>query len=390
MSRGRIVEVTTSDISLALLLGPQLDAFVRAGYEVIGVSGPGPFAASLADLGVRHIPVRSLTRAIDVRSDLRAPVDLYRLFRSLRPDLVHTHNPKTGVYGRLAARAARVPAVVNTVHGLYALPEDRLRKRALVYGLERIAATCSDAELVVSPEDLETLRRLGVPERRLTLLSNGVDLERFSPSRVSPARVAEVRAEVGAKPGDVVVGAVGRLVWEKGYRELFAAAATLRERRPEVRFFVAGPMDDEKADAVTPADVEAATRLGVTFLGMRNDVEDLYAAMDLYVLASYREGWPLSAMEAAATAVPVIATDIRGCRQIVDDGRTGLLVPPRDGSALAEAIDALAGDPARRHAMAEAGRAKAVRDFDDRRQIEVVLAVYQQLLGDRAGDARHA
>jgi glycosyltransferase involved in cell wall biosynthesis len=390
VNRGRIVEVTTSDMSLSLLLGPQLDAFVRAGYEVIGVSGPGPFAASLADLGVRHIPVRSLTRAVDVRSDLRAPIDLYRLFRSLRPDLVHTHNPKTGVYGRLAARAARVPAVVNTVHGLYALPEDRFAKRALVYGLERIAATCSDAELVVNPEDLETLRRLGVPERRLHLLSNGIDLRRFDPASVSPARVAEVRAEVGAKPDDVVVGAVGRLVWEKGYRELFAAAATLRERRPEVRIFVAGPMDADKADAVTTADVEAATRLGITFLGMRDDVEDLYAAMDLYVLASHREGWPLSAMEAAAMGVPVIATDIRGCRQIVDDGRTGLLVPPRDGPALAEAIDALAGDPARRAEMAAAVRAKAVRDFDDRRQIDVVLAVYQELLGEHPGDPRHA
>jgi glycosyltransferase involved in cell wall biosynthesis len=390
VSRGRIVEVTTSDISLALLLGPQLEAFVRAGYEVIGVSGPGPFAASLADLGVRHIPIRSLTRAVDVRSDLRAPIDLYRLFRSLRPDLVHTHNPKTGVFGRLAARAARVPAVVNTVHGLYAVPGDRWPKRALVYGLERVAATCSDAELVVNPEDLETLRGLGVPEARLHLLSNGIDLDRFDPSRVPATRVAEVRAEVGAGPTDVVVGAVGRLVWEKGYRELFDAAAKLRERRSDVRFFVVGPMDVDKADAVTTADVEAASRLGITFLGMRDDVEDLYAAMDLFVLASHREGWPLSAMEAAAMGVPVIATDIRGCRQVVEHSRTGLLVPPRDATALAEAIDTLAGDPDRRAEMAASARGKAVRDFDDRRQIAVVLRVYQDLLGEPSSGSCHA
>ena len=177
-ARPRVVHVTTSDMSLVLLLGHQLEAYVRAGYEVVGVSGPGPYTAELADLGVSHHAVPSLTRAVDVGADVRAPVDLVRLFRRLRPDIVHTHNPKPGVYGRLAARAARVPAVVNTVHGLYALPEDRWTKRAAVYGLERVAAACSDAELVQSPEDVQTLRRLRVADRKLHLLGNGIDLKR--------------------------------------------------------------------------------------------------------------------------------------------------------------------------------------------------------------------
>ena len=383
MTRRRVVHVTTSDISLALLLRPQLAAFVRAGYEVIGVSGPGPFAPSLAEVGIEHVPVVSLTRSVDVWSDVHASRDLFRLFRSLRPDVVHTHNPKPGIYGRLAARAARVPAVVNTVHGLYALPEDPWVKRAVVYGLERVAAACSDAELVQSPEDVEVLHRLGVPARKLHLLGNGIDLERFDPERVSPTRAAEVRAEMGAGPDDVVVGAVGRLVWEKGYRELFSAAAELRARRPDVQMFVAGPTEADKEDAVTAADLSDAERHGITFLGMRDDVEDLYAAMDLYVLASHREGWPRSAMEAAAMGVPVVATDIRGCRQVVDHERTGLLVKVRDPVELADAIAVLADDPHRRAEMGAAARAKAVRDFDDRRQIELTLAVYDQLLGRR-------
>ena len=183
--RPRLVHVATSDISLALLLGHQLQAFVGAGYEVIGVSGPGPFAARLADLGVEHRVVPSLTRAANPRADMRAPFDLFRLFRRLRPDIVHTHNPKPGIYGRVAARAARVPAVVNTVHGLYALPEDRLMKRATVYALERVAGGFADAELVQNPEDVDTLRRLGVPERKLHLLGNGIDLTQFDRARVA-------------------------------------------------------------------------------------------------------------------------------------------------------------------------------------------------------------
>jgi glycosyltransferase involved in cell wall biosynthesis len=382
--RPRIVHVTTTDISLVLLLGRQLRAFVDAGYDVHAVSGRGPCVDQLADLGVEHHELPSLTRAIDLRSDVRAPAELYRVFRSLGPDLVHTHNPKPGVYGRLAARAARVPAVVNTVHGLYALPGDRLAKRALVYGLERVAVTCSDAELVQNPEDVETLRRLRVPARRLHLLGNGIDLRRFDASRVSPGRVAAARAEVGAGPDDVVCGLVGRLVWEKGYREVFDAVAAIRERVPRLRVFVAGPRDDDKADAVTAADIAAAEASGIRFLGMRDDVDVLYAAMDLYVLASHREGWPRSAMEAAATGVPVIATDIRGCRQVVDDGVTGLLVGPRDAGALGRAIESLVLDADRRRTLGDAAMRKARAEFDEDRIVATTLAVYRQLLGDRA------
>ena len=137
---------------------------------------------------MRHIPLEHATRRMAPIEDARALFELVARFRALRPAVVHTHNPKPGLYGRFAARMTRVPVVVNTVHGLYALPEDRLAKRALVYGLERVAAACSDAELLQNPEDLPTLRRLGVPEARLTILGNGIDLTRFDPARIDRER----------------------------------------------------------------------------------------------------------------------------------------------------------------------------------------------------------
>ena len=381
-TRPRIVHLTTSDISLSLLLGPQLRAFAAAGYEVIGVSAHGPHVAELESWGIAHHPLGSLTRSMAPHRDARALVELRSLFQALSPDLVHTHNPKPGVYGRLAARAAGVPAVVNTVHGLYALPEDRVAKRALVYGLERVAVTCSDAELIQNPEDVETLRGLRVPEHKLHLLGNGIDLTRFDPARVDPARVAELRASFGAGPDDVVCGVVGRLVWEKGYREVFAAAERLRTIAPQVKVVVVGPSDEAKGDAVDAESIARAERDGgITFLGMRDDVDDLYAAMDVYLLASYREGWPRSAMEAAAMRLPVVVTDIRGCRQVVDDGTTGFLVPVRDADALADAVATLAGDAGLRHAMGVAARSKAEREFDDQRVIDITLEVYRRLLG---------
>src|SRR3984885_1808758 len=219
----RLFHVTTVDMSLVLLLGPQLRAFADAGMDVVGVSAPGPFVDQLESWGLRHEPPHHATRSTALGQDLLALVELFQLFRRLRPDIVHTHNPKPGVYGRVAARAAGVRGVVNTVHGLYASPEDRASRKAVVYSLERAVSMCSGAELVQNPDDLQVLARLGVPSRKLVLLGNGVDLQRFRPEADEGTR-REARAILGIDDDAVVVGTVGRLVWGKGFRELFAAA----------------------------------------------------------------------------------------------------------------------------------------------------------------------
>jgi glycosyltransferase involved in cell wall biosynthesis len=375
-----LVHVTTTDMSLALLLGPQLSAFAVAGYDVVGVSAPGPFVAELERAGIRHIALGHATRSVSPLDDVRAAAELYRLLRRLRPDIVHTHTPKPGIYGRLGGRAARVPVVVNTVHGLYATAEDSWARRTAVYGLERLAATCSDAELVQNEEDLSTLAALRVPADRLHLIGNGIDLDRFAPGPKAQSARGRIRAELGVAETTVVVGAVGRLVWEKGYRELFAAAEQLRRCSPEVTVVVAGPSEPGKADGIGPTALAAAKASGVRFLGHRSDVEDLYPACDIYVLASHREGFPRSAMEAAAMGLPIVATDIRGCRQVVDNGATGLLVPPRDAVALAKGIARLAGDSGLRRTMGREAVSKAKRDFDQRRVIAATIAVYEGLL----------
>jgi glycosyltransferase involved in cell wall biosynthesis len=378
--RPTVLHLTTVDLSLAKLLLPQLVAFREAGYDVVGTSAAGPYVAELEANGIRHVPLERSTRAADVRADLAAAAEFVRVCRRLRPTIVHTHNPKPGVYGRLGARLANVPVVVNTVHGLYAQPDDPFVRRVAVYGLERLAATCSDAELLQNPEDLPILQRLGIPDDRLHLLGNGVDLARFDPARRGADRPV-VRAELGITDREVVVGLVGRLVAEKGYREVFDAARGLRSTHPHIRFVIIGPPDLDKPDAITQAELDqAVAEAGVVLLGMRDDVERLYPAMDLYTLASHREGFPRSAMEAAAIGLPVVATDIRGCRQVVDHDRTGLLVPARDPGLLARAIAELADDAERRRRMGQAARAKAVAEFDDRRQVATTLEIYEREL----------
>jgi glycosyltransferase involved in cell wall biosynthesis len=236
---------------------------------------------------------------------------------------------------------------------------------------------------VQNPEDMATLARMGVPREKLRLLGNGVDLQRFDGAKVDAATRLALREQLGARPDDVVVGAVGRLVLEKGYRELFQAAESVRARLPQALFVVVGPGDPDKGDALPDSDVRRAEAAGVRFLGLRHDVERLYPALDLYVLASHREGFPRSAMEAAASGLPVVATDIRGCRQVVAHGVTGLLVPPRDPEQLAAAIADLVVEPDRRRAMGVAGRQKAVAEFDQQRVIDITLEVYDRLLARR-------
>lgn len=371
----RLLHVTTTDISLELLLGPQLRAFQDAGYEVHTASATGPFVPTLEADGIVHHPLEHATRATAPLEDAKALAELYRLFRRLKPDIVHTHNPKPGVYGRIAARLARVPLVVNTQHGLYAQPQDRWARKLPVYVLERIAAAFSHAELVQNEEDVATLLRLRVPAKKLQVLGNGIDLDRFKPD---PAVRTEVRRYLGIDDATIVVGAVGRLVWEKGYAELLDAARTILGTRDDVAFVVAGPFDPDKGDPLSGADVDAAEAAGVRFLGHRNDPERLYQAFDLYVLASHREGFPRSAMEAAATGLPIVACDIRGCRQVVDHGTTGLVGPVRDAGALRANIERLLDDPDLRGSMSTAALAKAKADFDQQTVIDHTLATYAQ------------
>jgi glycosyltransferase involved in cell wall biosynthesis len=371
-----VAHLTTVDMSLRFLLLPQLLAVRDAGGVAIGISAPGPWVPELEARGIRHIALVSSTRARDFARDARAARELWGILRREHIDVLHTHNPKPGVYGRVVGRAAGVPIVVNTVHGLYAAEEDTLERRLPVYALEAAAARCSDAELLQNEEDFALMRRWHLT-RRATLLGNGVDLSRFDAARITPAERAAQRAAWGARDDTVVVGSVGRLVAEKGFAELFTAAAALN--RDDVRLVVVGGDDPDKADAI-PAEVLARARAqGVQLLGHRDDVERLYPAMDVFVLASHREGFPRAAMEAAASGLPVVATDIRGCRQVVADGTTGILVPPRDPSRLAAAIARLADAPDERRAMGRAARARAEARFDERRVVETVMQTYRDV-----------
>jgi glycosyltransferase involved in cell wall biosynthesis len=230
----------------------------------------------------------------------------------------------------------------------------------------------------VNKEDRDTAIRLGYynPER-ITFIGDGIDLAMFDPEKFPSDRREEIRCSLGFSTGNLVVGYIGRLVREKGVMELFEAFRRLHAKYPEARLLMVGPMDPEKRDAVKP---ESARVYGISdsvvFTGMRLDIPEMLSVMDVFVLPSYREGFPRSIMEASAMGIPVVTTNIRGCREAVEDGKTGCIVPVRKAESLAEAIGQLLSNKNIRCKMGEAGRQKALTEFDENEKFRIIRDAY--------------
>ena len=366
----RVAHLTTVDMSLSLLLGAELAVDVTAGHETYGISAPGRFVPAVTALGIEHVPLPSLTRSWDPRLDLRATRELVAALRRIRPDVLHTHNPKTGVIGRVAGRLLGGPVVVNTCHGIWASPTDRLRRRLPVYAAEVVASWFSHAELFQNGTDLATLTPW-LRGRKAKVVGNGTDLTRF---RHSPVDRARVRSELGIDDGTVLVGGVGRMVAEKGIREYLAAAEQLGTAYGDrVAFVWVGPDDPDKPDAwVTSTGA-------VRFLGERSDMPAVYSALDVFVLPSYREGFSRSAMEAAACRTAMVLSDIRGCREVGEHEVHRLLARPRDAQALAAAVERLMADDVLLARLARAAEQRAHAEFDQRRIAVDSLETYAEV-----------
>jgi glycosyltransferase involved in cell wall biosynthesis len=376
----RLLHVTTVPQALFFLRGQP--GFMHAhGLEVHAVSSPGPELEQFArDEGVDVHPVE-MRRAISPVHDVGATTHLVRLLRRLKPDIVHAHTPKGGLLGMAAAALARVPVRVYHLHCL-PLVTSRGVRRSLLWIADRVACLLAHRVLCVS----SSIRELAIAEGlvgpgRIDVLGhgsiNGVDAEgRFRPGPASAAAGRAERTRWGIPEDALVIGFVGRVVRDKGIAELSDAWTGLRERFPSAHLLVVGSTEPE--DPIPPGVMEALRadpRVHLT--GLRWDTPPLFAAMDVVVLPSYREGFGVVLLEAAAMALPVVGTDIPGGREALVDGITGLLVPPRDAPALEGALARYLGDPDLRARHGAAGRDRVMRDFRPEVLWAALLEVYQ-------------
>ncbi len=389
-SKPKLYVLTAVPMTVEVFLLEQVRAMQAGGLDVTVVTSPTPEIDVLRERGIACRPV-PIPRSISPRTLLRSMFSLVRLFRKQRPDLVHTHTPIAAFIGQLAAWMAGVPSRITTVHGLFFVNEPRKVWRFLYEQLEVIACRLATKVVCVSGEDRRYLiERHGFSESKITTFHVGVNLEQYSAGALDAAEREAVRREVDIPTGAVVFGIVARMVREKGFLELFEAFAKVAQRHDSVYLLHVGPVDDSRDDAVTPQEAERFGCLDrCRFVGMRRDVPRFLAAMDVFCLPTHREGYPGSLMEAAAMGLPSITTDIRGCREAVIHGETGLIVPARDPAALEAAMEQLVASPAMRERMGRNALERARSFFDRRHVVEKTMALYGQELsriGRRIGD----
>jgi len=346
----------------------------QAGYDVHVATMAGDSVSQIEAHGLTHHVIPMTRSGKHPVQELRTLWALYRLFRRLRPDVVHLVTIKPVLYGGIAARFAGVPAMVSAISGLGFVFVAKGAKAALVRKivamLYRLALGHRNSRIVFqNGNDRDVLHDLGaVRDAQVIMIrGSGVNLSDY-------AAVAEP-----APP--VVALMVARLLRDKGVLEFVEAARILRREQVDVRMRLVGGIDSGNPASVTQADVDAWQEEGIIeALGERRDIAALYAASHIAVLPSYREGLPRSLIEAAACGRAVVTTDVPGCRDAIEPDQTGLLVPSHDAVALAAAIGRLARDSALRQQMGQAGRVLAEREFDIDDVCRQHLDIYRTLL----------
>ena len=358
----KVVEVANVDFALRQFVLPLMRGLRARGHEVVGACADGPHLAAVRAEGFRVVAL-PMARSLSPFAQWRAFRALLRLLRAEKPDLVHGHFPISGFLARLAARVAGVPRVAYTCHGFLFNQPGTWPRRALSLAIEWLGGRMTDIFLTVSGEEAADARRLWIA-RRATAIGNGRDPARFHPD---PAAREAIRAGLGVAPGRVVVVIVSRLVRHKGHPELLDAM-----RGIDAELWVVGDrLPSDHGEDMEP--YFAGAPASVRRLGYRDDVAAVLAAADVFALPSYFEGLPMSVIEAMLTGLPVIATDVRGPREQVAPGETGLLVPPATVAPLAEALRTLVADAGLRARMGAAGRARAVALYDEARVIARTL-----------------
>jgi glycosyltransferase involved in cell wall biosynthesis len=338
-------------------------------FDVLVASeGEGLLVDELKKAGVRHIPVK-----IGKKTGFLGIKGLSDALRTNAVDILHTHGGIAGLYGRMAARRAGIPSIIHTIHGIHYLHyRNPLAKYASLI-LERRLSKFTDAVIFVSESDLgKGLHlRLALPERA-RLIRNGVVLTALTPTFDPAAK----RTELGADGGPLIV-AVSRLHRQKGLVFLLRALPAVIRRRPDAKAAIVGGGPLEARLEAESRDLGLGDR--VVFLGERTDVAEILAAADLFVLPSLWEGLPYAVVEAAAAGRPIIASDIDGVREVIRNGKTGVLVPPGDSAKLAEAMIGLIESPARATTLAREARREIPPLYSIERMIQETEALYLEL-----------
>jgi glycosyltransferase involved in cell wall biosynthesis len=384
----KLIRITTVPLSLQYLLRGQ-PRYMSAFFEILCVSsGPAKDLEELIKREEVKVQEVEMTRQITPFKDLKSVWKLYKLFKKEKPTIVHTHTPKAGIVGMLAANLAGVPIRLHTVAGL-PLMETQGFKRFVLNTVEKLTYFCSTG-VYPNSKGLEEfiLSHRFTNESKVKIIgngsSNGIDTIFFNPSLYTEDLKQKLRAQLGISKKDFVFVFVGRLVGDKGINKLVAAFKGLTRqpvsRSNHYKLLLVGPLETEldPLQDLTLNEIESNPTIITT--GFQPDVRPYFAISNALVFPSYREGFPNVVMQAGAMGLPSIVTDINGCNEIIEDGKNGLIIPTKDTKALQEKMLRLVEDELLCKHLASNSREMITSRYEQKLVWEALLEEYKRLI----------
>lgn len=381
----KILHICAVGFTVKNLLKPQINYFLSKGLSVEVACSPG---LDVEQLQQQEYVIHAIQteRRIDPVSNLSSVYQLAQLMRERHYDLVHVHTPIAAVLGRIAAKLAGVKRIVYTAHGFPFHDQSSKSQYRFYFTVEKFSALLTDLILSQSYEDVIKAQKSGLcPPEKIRYLGNGVDIDRFNRDRLSAAEQAQLRASLGIpNTANLIVGTIGRLTRKKGSGYLIEAAAKLLAQFPNLHILVIGGQLNTDPEPFQLELVEQIQKLGlekhVTLTGYREDTPELLGLLDIFTLPTFtHEGLPRSILEAMSMGLPIVATDIRGCREAIVHEETGLIIPPQNSEKLAEALSKLLSNQDLRQAYSKAGRKRVEAEYDERIVFERLQTAYKDL-----------
>ena len=371
----KIALILNDDFSMWHFKGGLIKALVSREIEVCVIVPPGPYISKLEAMGAKCIPI-PMNRFITPFQDLKLIYQLYRVFKTEKFDLVHNMTIKPNIFGTFAAKLAGIEKIVCLVSGLGFIFSEDLNStkikiiRPFVILLYKWALSISQKTSFQNKDDLDYFikKRIIQPEKGVVIMSEGVNLNNFSSSTINPDTLEKLRKEfqipVNSKCALMVSA---RLVWSKGVREFIEVSQLLKAEYPDWVFLMISPQDPGSPDAVSKEYIDSHQSDNLIVIDyFRQDVKDIMALADIIVLVSYyREGVPTVLIEGLSMSKPIIASNSVGCKETVEDGKNGFLVPVKNANQLAEKLRFLMNDEAKRHVFGEYSREIAKKYFDE-------------------------
>lgn len=378
------MRITTVPISLDKLLEGQMRFMSDKGFDVCMVSDNGDNVAKLVKReGCPHYVV-PMTRTINPYKDLISLYKMIKLIRKIRPDIIHTHTPKAGIIGMLAAWLTRTNIRMHTVAGL-PLMEASGKKKSLLVLVEKLTYACATS---VYPNSFRLkdyiIDNRFTGQQKVRVIgggsSNGINTEHFSLTDELITKGAEIRSEHRIAKTDLVFIFIGRVVKDKGINELIRAFDKLTGKYNHIRLLLVGPFEDGLDPVDNDVKSTISTNHSIVHVGYRDDVRSFVAASDVLVFPSYREGFPNVPMQCACMDLPCIVTDINGCNEIIEDGVNGLVIPAKDEDGLKTAMERMITDEAFRATCSVVAREMITTRYRRENIWEELLKEYKSLL----------